>query len=105
MNFGKVGSTSHGGGGIAKDYGPNYTGPALPPGYSYEWRATVIDKSRSKVRLWIRDVDDGSSDVNGYAVGCGTHKAFFVRRIGQTKLRMGCKVKVNAYFGFEPVEE
>lgn len=104
VNPHKVGSTRHEGGVLAKDYGPDYTGPALPPGYSYEWKATVIDKSRSRIKLWIRNVDDGRI-VNGYAVGCNTRKEFFVRRNRRTKLHLGCRVKLVAYYGLEQIAE
>lgn len=104
VNPRKVGSTRHEGGGVAKDPFPDYTGP-LPPGYEYEWKATVIDKSRSRIRLWIRDVDDGSHIVNGVPWGCKTRKEFFVRRNQQTKLHLGCRVKLVAYYGFEQIVE
>lgn len=105
VNTNRAGARDEGGGGVAKDAGEGYTGPPLPPGYGYEWTVSVVDKSRSRVKLWIKEVDDGTVAPDGTYVGCNAYKEFFVRRNRRTVISMGCKAKVVAFYGSDPLKD
>jgi hypothetical protein len=97
VDVNKKGSKDRSGGGVAKDYGPNYdpkTDPPFGPGYEYDWKAVVISKTQTRITLSVK-IDDGED------VGRKVKKTFVVTNGQETKIQLKRNVAVVAYYGLE----
>jgi hypothetical protein len=100
VNVNKIGAADVSGGGVAKDYGPNYdvkTEGLLGPGYSYKWKAVVINKNQTRITLSVK-IEDGE-DINRKV-----KKTFIVTNNQPTKLQLNYRINLVAYYGSKEEE-
>lgn len=98
VNLKKTGAIKSENGGVAKDSGPDYAGPTLPPGYLYRWKTRVLAKDSVTINIWVevRDLE---------LIGCRMSKRMVISKTPRTFSYPRCRIKGTIYLGNNPATE